>query len=105
MGEQGRDGSCQKSISSPVSNTICTHRGSCPGKKDAGTETDAIVKDAERDLLFYNSYEINAAEREELRKSVKSMFRTTNLRELYKDFYAWAGRPDLFRYAKAGRNK
>ncbi|MDF1561290.1 MAG: AAA family ATPase [Bacteroidales bacterium] len=61
---------------------------------------NAIVKDAERDLLFYNSYEINAAERDELRKSVKNMFRITNLRELYKDFHAWTGRPELFRYAK-----
>ena len=61
---------------------------------------NAIVKDAERDLLFYNRYEISAGERDELRKSVKSMFRITNLRELYKDFYTWINRPELFRYAK-----
>ncbi|MBW6480225.1 MAG: helicase, partial [Bacteroidales bacterium] len=61
---------------------------------------NAIVKDIERDLMYYNHYEISSGEREILRKSVKGMFKITNLRELYKDFYFWMGRPELFRYAK-----
>lgn len=60
-----------------------------------------IVNQIERDLLFYNQYEIKGKERNELRKSVKNMFRITNLRELYKDFYHWMERPDMFKYARA----
>jgi DNA helicase-2/ATP-dependent DNA helicase PcrA len=59
-----------------------------------------IVKVIERDLLYYNRYEINATERNTLRSSVKKMFRITNLRDLYKDFYGWLGKPEFFTYAK-----
>ena len=58
-----------------------------------------VVEDIERDLLFYNNYEISGKERNELRKSVKNMFRITNLRALYKDFYDWIGNPELLKMA------
>ncbi|WP_291862409.1 UvrD-helicase domain-containing protein [Marinilabilia sp.] len=60
-----------------------------------------IVSHIERDLFYYNQYEISGKERNELRKTVKNMFRVTNLRELYKDFYQWLGRPEMFKYARA----
>lgn len=60
-----------------------------------------IVSHIERDLLFYNQYEITGKERNELRKKVKNMFRITNLRELYKDFYQWLKQPEMFKYARA----
>lgn len=60
-----------------------------------------IVNHIERDLLFYNQYEISGKERNELRKTIRNMFRITNLRELYKDFYQWLGRPEMFKYARA----
>ena len=58
-----------------------------------------IVSNIERDLLFYNRYEMNATERNKLRKEVKNMFKITNLRELYKDFYMWLGKPELLKMA------
>jgi DNA helicase-2/ATP-dependent DNA helicase PcrA len=60
-----------------------------------------IVNATERDLLYYNRCEINATERNNLRSAVRKMFRITNLRDLYKDFYTWLGRPEYFKYAKA----
>jgi DNA helicase-2/ATP-dependent DNA helicase PcrA len=59
-----------------------------------------VVAQIERDLLFYNRYEINATERNYLRKEVRKMFKVTNLRELYKDFYNWLEKPGLFKFAK-----
>jgi DNA helicase II / ATP-dependent DNA helicase PcrA len=58
-----------------------------------------IAEDIERDLLYYNSYELSGNERNVLRKSVKAMFQVTNLRALYKDFYEWLGRPGLLKMA------
>ncbi|WP_010664129.1 HelD family protein [Marinilabilia salmonicolor] len=60
-----------------------------------------IVSHIERDVLFFNQYEITGKERNELRKKVKNMFRITNLRELYKDFYQWLGESEMFKYARA----
>lgn len=62
-----------------------------------------IVEDLERDLLFYNSYEISGKQRNDLRKSVKSMFRISTLRGLYKDFYDWMDKPEMLKMAN--RNK
>lgn len=59
-----------------------------------------IVSNIERDLQFYNSYTISAKERNDLRRSVKNMFRITNLRNLYIDFFRWMEKEEMFRYAK-----
>jgi DNA helicase II / ATP-dependent DNA helicase PcrA len=60
-----------------------------------------IVEDIERDLLFYNQYEITVTQRNMLRKSVKNMFRVTTLRALYKDFYQWLEMPCMLKMASA----
>ncbi len=59
-----------------------------------------IVQDIERDLLYYNNYEISGKQRNELRKSVKNMFRITTLRGLYKDFYDWMNQPEMLKMAR-----
>ena len=58
---------------------------------------EAISKDVEENIRFYYKYDINAAERNEIRKAIERMFRITNLRQLYKDFYDWLGKPELFK--------
>lgn len=58
-----------------------------------------VAEELEQNLLFYNEYKVNAKERNNLRKDVKAMFGITNLRELYKDFYAWLGQPELLKMA------
>jgi DNA helicase II / ATP-dependent DNA helicase PcrA len=63
------------------------------------TRFNTMVEDIERDLLFYNSCEIMGKERNDLRKDVKAMFGITNLRELYKDFYAWLGQTEMLKMA------
>ncbi len=61
---------------------------------------EEIVKDIEKNIFIYFKYEINGKERNEIRREVKNMFRTTNLRQLYKDFYQWMEKPHLFKYAR-----
>jgi DNA helicase II / ATP-dependent DNA helicase PcrA len=60
---------------------------------------EAIAKDVEENIRFYYRYDINAAERNEIRKAIEGMFRITNLRQLYKDFYDWLEKPDMFKQA------
>ncbi|MCF8370554.1 MAG: AAA family ATPase [Bacteroidales bacterium] len=60
-----------------------------------------IVKDVIQNIYLYYQYETDTAEKNYIKKEVNSMFRTTNLRALYKDFYQWIDRPDLFKLAKA----
>ena len=58
-----------------------------------------IAEDIERDLLFYNQYEISGAERNDIRKRVAGMFRITTLRALYKDFFDWMEAPEMLKMA------
>ncbi|MFN2394263.1 MAG: 3'-5' exonuclease [Bacteroidales bacterium] len=58
-----------------------------------------ITRDIEDNIRIYYKYEIDAQERNEIRKSVTGMFRTTNIRELYREFYNWLVKPDLFKTA------
>lgn len=59
-----------------------------------------MVKDIVNDLDFYNRYEATTAERNQLRKDIEKMFKTLNLRKLYKDFYDWLGKPEMLKAAK-----
>ncbi len=59
-----------------------------------------IVNDIVSDMDFYYRYEVNAAERTQIRKTVESMFKTLNLRQIYKDFYVWLGKPEMLKQAK-----
>ena len=58
-----------------------------------------ITRDIEDNIRIYYKYEIETQERNEIRKAVTAMFRTTSIRELYREFYNWLGKPDLFKTA------
>lgn len=45
----------------------------------------------------YCQFEIKGNERNEIRKKIRRMFRTTNIKVLYNNFYKWLGRPEMFR--------
>lgn len=62
-----------------------------------------IARNIEENVKFYYGYDMNAEERQDVRKKVTAMFRITNLRELYRDFYDWLGHPELFRLTARGR--
>lgn len=51
-------------------------------------------------VKFKFNYEIQGNERNEIRKSLRKMFRSTNIKVLYKEFYNWLGKPDMFKMAK-----
>jgi DNA helicase II / ATP-dependent DNA helicase PcrA len=59
-----------------------------------------IVHDIVKDLNYYNQYEVTAADRNHIKKEIENMFRTLNLRKLYKDFYQWMDKPDMLKMAK-----
>jgi DNA helicase-2/ATP-dependent DNA helicase PcrA len=60
----------------------------------------AMARDIANDLNFFYQHQVTATERNEIRKKIEKMFKTTNLRNLYKEFYQWLGRPDLLKQAK-----
>lgn len=62
-----------------------------------------VVKDIENNIMLYYKYDITGKERNQLRSSVKKMFKITNLRDLYKDFYVWMKKPELFKMGKQSR--
>jgi len=55
-----------------------------------------VIKKAEQEYR----YDLKSDEKKEIRKAVKNMFGSTNLRTIYKEFYDWLERPDMLRYAK-----
>lgn len=60
----------------------------------------AIVKDTAENINIFYNYELSAEDRNELKKSVDSMFVNTGLRKLYQEFYDWLGRPELLKMHK-----
>ncbi|MCW4149616.1 AAA family ATPase [Halomonas sp. 18H] len=48
-------------------------------------------------------YDLEPEERRELKASIRKMLRQSTLRETYKGFYDWQGRPELFKPASRGR--
>jgi DNA helicase II / ATP-dependent DNA helicase PcrA len=61
---------------------------------------DKIARDIEHNIGIYYNYDVTAKEREEIKTSVKKMFKFTTLRGIYKDFYSWMDRPNLFKSSK-----
>lgn len=62
-----------------------------------------IAKAIEDNIVFYYRRDVGPEERKYILKEVRAMFRITNLRQLYKDFYAWLGRPEMFKAASRSR--
>ncbi|MEX0745175.1 MAG: 3'-5' exonuclease [Phycisphaeraceae bacterium] len=57
----------------------------------------------ERKIGNQYNYDLEPEERRELKVAIKIMLRQTTLRETYKNFYDWLGRPELFKTASRGR--
>ncbi|HPL96743.1 MAG TPA: 3'-5' exonuclease [Smithellaceae bacterium] len=72
----------------------------CPGMP-VFERLSKIALDIEHNIGIYYNYDISAEEREKVKTSVRKMFTLSTLRAIYKEFYAWMGRPELF---KQGRN-
>ncbi len=60
----------------------------------------AIVKDIVNDLLYYNEYDVSTVERNQIKREISKMYKTMKLRQLYKDFYQWLGKPELLKMQK-----
>lgn len=59
-----------------------------------------VVRDIVNNVFIHYRYEVMGKERTQLHTAIRKMFPSTNLRMLYKDFYAWLGRPDLLKTRK-----
>lgn len=55
-----------------------------------------VIKKAKQEF----KYTLKQEEKKEIRKQIKQMMGSDNLRVLYKGFYDWLERPEMFRYAK-----
>lgn len=62
-----------------------------------------IVADIVFNIQKYYNYEVSTGERTEIRNAVIRMFKSYNLRVLYKYFYEWLERPEMLRQMKGSR--
>ncbi len=63
----------------------------------------AIASSIEENIGIYYKREVSAAEKQQILKDVKAMFRITNLRGLYRDFFVWLGKTDMLKaYCRTG---
>jgi len=59
--------------------------------------TPEVVKDIQQHLRNSIQRKLTGHEKNEIWQAVPRMFKTNNLLDLYKDFYTWLGKPELFR--------
>ncbi len=62
-----------------------------------------ITKDIEENIRFYYKYDIDAEQRAFIKKQVTGMFHSASIRQLYREFWTWLGREDLYQQAARGR--
>ncbi len=56
-----------------------------------------IAQATEDNIRHYYKKELSTEEKKELLTEITRMFRITNLRQLYKDFYEWMGKPEMLK--------
>jgi len=56
-----------------------------------------VVKDIQQHVRNAVQRKLTGNEKNQIWQAVPRMFKTNNILELYKDFYAWIGKPELFR--------
>ncbi len=59
-----------------------------------------VVCEIVNNIFMHYRYEVMGKERTQLHAAIRKMFPSTNLRMLYKGFYAWLGRPYLLKIRK-----
>ncbi|ABI56462.1 HelD family protein [Alkalilimnicola ehrlichii MLHE-1] len=62
-----------------------------------------VVRETEQKFGIQYNYDLMPEDRRALREAVKGMIRQSTLRETYKQFFTWLGRPELFKTAKRGK--
>ena len=60
-----------------------------------------MVKDIITNIDIHYKYQVETSEKNAIKKAIEKMFRTMNLRLIYKGFYEWLGHPEMFKYARA----
>ncbi|MFO7999917.1 MAG: 3'-5' exonuclease [Marinilabilia sp.] len=66
-------------------------------KVPVGKRFDRVARDIAGRVEILQKTELKAPQINKVRTAVKKMFSIGNLLELYKDFYRWTGRPEMFR--------
>jgi DNA helicase II / ATP-dependent DNA helicase PcrA len=61
--------------------------------------TPHVVKDIQQYVRSQTDRKMTGQEKSEIWRTVPQMIRVNNVFELYKDFYTWLGRPEMFRMA------
>ncbi|MFN2353441.1 MAG: 3'-5' exonuclease [Desulfopila sp.] len=62
-----------------------------------------VAEVIEHDLWLKKGYEITARERAAMKTTLKKMYRHATVRTLYKEFFTWTGRPELFKPLRGSR--
>lgn len=61
-----------------------------------------VVKDIQQFVRTNANRKLSGRDKAGLYEAVPAMFRFNNIFDLYKDFYTWLGRPEMFRMTNAG---
>ena len=64
---------------------------------------EKLVGDVEHNVNIFYNYQIKTHERKELRNTIRQLFQFPNIRAMYKDFYQWIKKPQLFKMIKGGK--
>jgi DNA helicase-2/ATP-dependent DNA helicase PcrA len=59
-----------------------------------------VIMQTEQKIGIQYHYDLLLEERKELRAAVRKMLHQSSLRETYKQFYSWLGKPEMFKPAK-----
>jgi DNA helicase-2/ATP-dependent DNA helicase PcrA len=62
-----------------------------------------VVRDVSNHLRNIVQRKLTGEEKNKIWQSIPRMFRFTNVIDIYKDFYAWMGKPEMFRTMAGGK--
>lgn len=86
----------------PIPHWFIEERFKAYGRVPIFTRHNEVVRDIVQNVYKYFKYQIEGNERTEIRNAVIKMFKSYNLRQLYKDFYQWLDCPDMLKQIKGG---
>jgi DNA helicase II / ATP-dependent DNA helicase PcrA len=62
-----------------------------------------VIKDVQQHVRTMVNRKLTGGEKNQIWQAVPAMFKVNNVFDLYKDFYAWMGKPDLLKMAPGGQ--
>jgi len=84
----------------PIPAWFLEERFKAHGRVPVLKRKEEIIRDLVSNISFYYKHDLSASEKAVYAREVGAMFQSLNIRNLYKQIFEWAGRPDLLKYGK-----